>query len=135
MGDARYGARYAIDLPELTARLRHQIPVVHLGQLAAIDAVRRATPNTYWLVASVWCDRTEAARRIAARATGDTNARLAAWDETATPAAPDLSLDTTTTTPALAAQTIHGHLRLARGLVGRAAAPATAKWAPNGSSL
>jgi guanylate kinase len=121
--NARYGARYAIDLPELTARLRRQIPVVHLGQARAIPAVTAATPDADWFIVALWCPRDEAVRRVEQRATGDTEARLRAWDETEPLARADLTLDTAATTPDLAARTIrerHGRgrpdtLRIALG--------------------
>lgn len=107
--NARYDARYAIDRPELTARLRAHRPVVHLGQAAAVNAVRSATDEGRWLVVSVWCDRAEAVRRIENRATGDTAARLRAWDETAPLPDADLTLDTSATPPQDVARVIHEH--------------------------
>jgi guanylate kinase len=104
--NTRYGARYAIDVPELTARLEVHLPVLHLGQAAAIDAVKAATPDARWFVVSVWCPRDVAARRIEARATGDTAERLRAWDETEPLRAPDLALDTAATSAATAARVI-----------------------------
>src|SRR5262245_38489753 len=89
--------------------LRHR-PVVHLGQAAAVDAVRAATPGARWVVVSVWCDRDEALRRIEARATGDTAARLQAWSETEQLTAPDLTIDTAATNPRDAAQAVHQHV-------------------------
>jgi guanylate kinase len=111
--NSRYGARYAIDLPELDARLHAQVPVLHLGQVPAIEAVKKATPDTNWLVVSVWCSRDEAAHRIEQRATGDTMARLAAWDETEPLDAPDLVVDTTSATAQAAAEAINRRIRIA----------------------
>lgn len=115
----RYGARYAIDRPELEARLHAQVPVLHLGQIPAVEAVKAATPDTDWLVVFVWCPRGEAARRIEQRATGDTEARLRAWDETEPLDVPDLRLDTAETPAQAAALAIDelvrkGRLRLCR---------------------
>ncbi len=61
----RYGARYAIDLPELAARLGQHVPVVHLGQVPAIKAVQAATADAHWLLVYLWCPRDEATRRLA----------------------------------------------------------------------
>lgn len=108
--NARYEARYAVDLPELETRLLHHVPVLHLGQVPAVDAVKAATPDAQWLLVSLWCPRPEAERRIRQRATGDTQARLRAWNETATLPAPDLALDTSQIAATDAAYVIHERL-------------------------
>ncbi|MEV0878251.1 kinase [Micromonospora echinofusca] len=89
----RYGATYVVDRPHLRALLDSRVPVVHLGQPEAIEAVKSAFPAARWLVVYLWCPRPVAATRIAARGTGDTKARLRAWDETDAIAA-DVMLNT-----------------------------------------
>ena len=90
----RYNAVYLVDRPELARRLDGQIPVLHLGQSEAIDAVIQATPETRWLVVHLWCTREVAARRIVSRATGDIDARLQAWDETKPVSSAHLTMNT-----------------------------------------
>ena len=82
----RYGATYVIDRPRLTEQLRHSIPVLHIGQPEAVDAVAQGFPEIDWLVIALWCPRDEAARRSSHRGDRDQRERLAAWD--ATPALP-----------------------------------------------
>jgi guanylate kinase len=69
------------------------IPVVHLGQTAAVEALTAVT-SLSWLVISLECPRPVAVARIQERATGDTRARLSAWDHTAPLTAPDLAVNT-----------------------------------------
>uniref|UniRef100_UPI003F4932B1 hypothetical protein n=1 Tax=Amycolatopsis sp. CA-082387 TaxID=3239918 RepID=UPI003F4932B1 len=80
--NSRYDATYVIDSASLSDFLHNAVPVVHLGQPEAVDAVLDATPDSSWLVVHLWCPRETAAKRIAARATGDAEARLRAWDVT-----------------------------------------------------
>lgn len=96
----RYGREYVFDragLDELLAAGR--VPVVHLGQLDAVQAVEAAYPDVTSVM--VWCERDEAARRIAERGDTDAAERLGAWDATAADLNKhdgytfDLSLDTT----------------------------------------
>jgi guanylate kinase len=78
----RYGREYVFDqagVDELLAQ--GHVPVLHLGQLDAVRAVEAGYPDVMTVL--VWCDRDEAARRVAARGDVDADARLAAWDETA----------------------------------------------------
>ena len=103
----RYQSIYVLDRPELEKRLANHVPVLHLGQVEAIAAVRGVNLAASWLVVSVWCPREIAEQRIAARATGDTEARLRAWDETQPLADADLIIDTAQTDPQTAARTIH----------------------------
>mgnify|MGYP003423388411 CR=1 FL=1 len=103
----RYGSVYVIDRPELGDRLTRHVPVLHLGQVEAVDAVRAAPVDARWVTVSLSCPRDVAERRIIARATGDTEARLRAWDETAPFLGADLSINTADTLPDAAARTIH----------------------------
>lgn len=109
----RYDATYVVDRPELDSMLADDaIPVLHVGQPEAIDAIRRSMPNVRWVVVELWCPREIAAERIWRRGTNDTAARLAAWDSTARLVDPDLRIDTAEVTAAAAAQQIRRALRL-----------------------
>ena len=78
----RYGATYAIDRETLADHVNRHTPVVHLGQVEAIDLICAATPDVQWLVIALWCPRDIAAGRLAARDPVDVDRRLRAWDET-----------------------------------------------------
>jgi guanylate kinase len=56
--------------------------VLHLGQVEAIDTVRKATPDVKWTVVYVLCPRDIAERRLIARNPEDVADRLRAWDHT-----------------------------------------------------
>ena len=112
----RYSATYAVDIPELRARLAVGVPVLHLGQVAAIDAVRRAIPDATWLTVALVTPRAGAAERLAARSPCDLEERLAAWDATEHLAAPDLVIDTGTRSPTEAASMILGRSALTSGV-------------------
>ncbi|ORT51526.1 guanylate kinase [Frankia sp. KB5] len=78
----RYGNIYAIDRPrldEITGTGR--IPVVHLGQVAGIAALRAEYPAR-WLTVLLWCPRDITADRLRQRGSTDIPDRLRAWDET-----------------------------------------------------
>lgn len=100
--NSRYNAIYATDRPELTRMLEAGlVPVVHVGQADAIQALH-AEPVS-WTTIALTCPRDVAMQRIVDRATGDTVARIAAWDESDTLTSADLYLDTSTCTPQEAA--------------------------------
>jgi guanylate kinase len=110
--NSRYGATYAVDRAEIAAiNGRNQIPILHLGQVAGIDAVQ-AGYSVAWLIVGLWCERDEAARRLAGRGDQRTDERLAAWDATlvdlrsADPALFDLMLNTGRFSPQHAAEVI-----------------------------
>jgi guanylate kinase len=108
----RYGAVYAVDRPELVAMLEHdQVPVLHLGQAAAVTVVTGAVLDVQWLVVSLTCPRSIAEGRIVQRDTGDTAARLAAYDATESLPDPDLTIDTSSVSPHCAAGKIHTAVR------------------------
>jgi guanylate kinase len=78
----RYGREYVFDragVDELLSAGRR--PVVHLGQLDGVEAVEAGYPDVVTVL--VWCDRAEAARRVAVRGDADAELRLGAWDATA----------------------------------------------------
>lgn len=88
------------------------IPVLHLGQVEAVKAVAAALPPatrcvTVWL----WCPRDVALKRITERGTGDTTARLRAWDGTAPLPEADISINTAEVHLADAVAIIHRMVR------------------------
>ncbi|MEU9516884.1 kinase [Micromonospora sp. NPDC048169] len=109
----RYGSVYVVDSPGLRQQLDDAIPVVHLGQVEAIDAVRQAFPDVSWTVVALTCPRDVAEQRIARRGTGDTWQRLRAWDETAPASTADITIDTSQTTADQAALLIDQAVRAA----------------------
>lgn len=77
----RYGAVYAIDRPGLAQLLAvDAVPVLHLAEPAALPALAAAFPDVRWTTVALTCPRDVAAARIEHRQTGDTAARLAAYD-------------------------------------------------------
>ncbi|MEV6274467.1 kinase [Nocardia sp. NPDC051832] len=105
--NSRYGARYVIDRPTLVLTLEAgSIPVVHAGQPEVVDAIREAVPEASWTVVELTCSRETAQARSAQRATGDTAARMAAWDATPRLRNPDLVVNTDQVQPTGAAQLI-----------------------------
>lgn len=112
----RYGALYTIDRPALVEQTRDGVPVVHLGQHEAIDAVLAAAPAVRWLVVALSCPRDVAEQRVTARGTGDAAERLRIWDETPPLARPGmLRIDTGDLTAREAADLIHHHAAVLSG--------------------
>ncbi|MGW4214801.1 AAA family ATPase [Lentzea sp. NPDC004789] len=99
----RYESVYVVDRPSLRECLENHVPVVHLGQLEAIEAIQEAFPDAVWTTVYLHCPREEALARIVSRATGDVDARVSAWDATESFPEADLSIDTSQTSPADAA--------------------------------
>jgi guanylate kinase len=111
----RYDALYVIDRASLTDMLTVCIPVVHVGQAEAVKALTTAIPPaTRWITVWLWCPRDVAAARITERGTGDTAARLRAWEETAPLPEADISINTAEAHPAAAAATIHSQVQARR---------------------
>lgn len=80
--NSRYDATYAVDRAEIAAITgRDQVPILHLGQVAGIEAVRAGYPLG-WFVAGLWCERDETERRLVGRGDQRTGERLTAWDAT-----------------------------------------------------
>lgn len=104
--NSRYNSTYLIERQSLSELFASAIPVLHVGQPASIEAIRRAFPEQRLLVVSLWCPRHVAAVRIAERQTGDDAERLRAWDATEAVAA-DLHIDTAATAATMAAEAIH----------------------------
>lgn len=108
----RYGNIYIVDRPGLVQAMENeQIPIVHLGQVAGLEAVLEGFPAS-WASVLLWCSRESTALRSEGRGDNDTEARLAAWDATAKDieASPeftwDLRLDTEAMSPGEAAKEI-----------------------------
>ncbi len=102
----RYGAQYAVDRQALSTALFTHIPVLHLGQLAAIEAIRQAA-RVQWFTVALWSDRDIAIERLRRRDPGDLAERLTAWDSTEPLPDADLRIDTGHTSPAQVAAAIH----------------------------
>jgi guanylate kinase len=111
----RYGATYVVDRPQLQVAAVTRVPVVHLGQVAAVAAVLTAAPELGWLTVELWCPRPVATHRIHARGTGDETARLAAFDQTDRLPGADLRIDTSVVDPHQAARRIHAALTRTTG--------------------
>ncbi|MFD4786247.1 guanylate kinase [Streptomyces sp. NPDC058459] len=117
----RYGNVYLVDRPGLDAVLdKGYIPVVHLGQVAGVLAVRDAYPAR-WLTVRLDCPRDVTAARSVARGDRDTEARLRAWDATAAdleghdPKLWDVHLPTDRYGPAEAAERVRAALGALEG--------------------
>lgn len=103
----RYGAVYAVDRPALLGHLASGRPVLHLGQLEAIEAVTEATPGAHWTVVHVWCPRDVAKERLTTRNPEDVGDRLSAWDQTLPLDSAELTINTALRAPVAAAEEIH----------------------------
>ncbi|MEV6839977.1 guanylate kinase [Streptomyces sp. NPDC051133] len=108
----RYGNIYLVDRPGLVEAMQgERVPVVHLGQVAGLEAVMKGF-SASWTSVLLWCSRESTAIRSEGRGDSDTAARLAAWDATAKDIEAssefswDLRLDTDTLSPTEAAQEI-----------------------------
>ncbi|KJY32146.1 hypothetical protein [Streptomyces sp. NRRL S-495] len=78
----RYGNVYVVDRPGLAQTFASgAVPVLHLGQVAGVEAVQ-ARFSARWLTVLLWCSKETTARRSAGRGDADTAARLEAWDAT-----------------------------------------------------
>ncbi|MDG4760433.1 kinase [Micromonospora sp. WMMD710] len=77
----RYGNRYVVDRPGLDAAFAAgQIPVVHMGQVVGVRALRAYEVD--WLPVLLWCSRDTTFTRARLRGSVDVDARLTVWDET-----------------------------------------------------
>jgi len=80
--NTRYGNTYAVDRPRLDAITgAGRVPVVHLGQVAGINALCTGYPAR-WLIVLLWCPRDVSLARLRHRGSTDIAERLRAWDET-----------------------------------------------------
>ncbi|MEY9944730.1 guanylate kinase [Kitasatospora sp. GAS1066B] len=113
----RYGNVYVVDRLGLDAAFASGVPVLHLGQVAGIEAVLADYPAD-WITVLLWCSREQTAARSAGRGDSDTGDRLSTWDATKADidAHPDqkwnVSLDTNELSPQEAAGYISAALSL-----------------------
>lgn len=105
--NARYGNIYAFITSQLEQDLMSGIPVLHVGQLAGVRALK-AYP-IQWTAVALWCSRETTRARAVQRGDSDIERRLVAWDETqadlaqARPNDFDMVLDNEKLSPDLAA--------------------------------
>jgi guanylate kinase len=79
----RYNSSYLVDRPGLgSVFAAGRIPIVHLGQIAGVNALVTGCPAV-WLTVRLDCPRAVTEQRSVLRGDTDTPARLAAWDATA----------------------------------------------------
>jgi guanylate kinase len=102
----RYGSAYVIDRSALREHLIHYVPVLHVGQVEAIEAIKSETDETSWVVVSLTIARELAVHRINARGDTDAAHRLRAWEATVPCLSADLTIDTGSITAHQAAQRI-----------------------------
>lgn len=103
----RYGAVYAIDHAGVTQLLAADaVPVLHLAEPAALPALAAAFPDVRWTTVALTCPRDVARARIEHRRTGDTGARLAAYDAFQPLPRTDVVIATDALTPSAAADLI-----------------------------
>lgn len=102
----RYDAVYAVDRAGLIDALGDGVPVVHLGQPDAVEAVCGAVDDVRWLVVALWCDRDTARERLRSRGSRDVAKRLDVWDQTPTLAPPACTINTGVVNACVVAQFI-----------------------------
>lgn len=107
----RYGAIYAVDRPGLVNALASGIPVIHLGQPEAVEAVLRSFSEARWVVVELWCPADVAEMRLRERGDADLAQRMDAWRETARLDTADLRVDTAPVFPAFVASMIDTKVR------------------------
>ena len=104
----QYGNVYSIDRTALLHVLsRGSVPVVHVGQPAAIVAITHALPAAHWLVVDLRCSREEAVMRLSRRSATDVLPRLRVWDATDHLASADLYINTDAVAATDAALRVH----------------------------
>ncbi|MFJ6200220.1 hypothetical protein [Micromonospora sp. NPDC092111] len=92
--NSRYGATYLVDRFGLDDLWRlGRVPVVHLGQVEAIEAVVSGT-EAGWTVAELFARPAVLGKRIQLRSTGDEAERVAAVEQTLRLPAADIRIDT-----------------------------------------
>ncbi|MEU0313920.1 hypothetical protein [Nocardioides sp. NPDC006273] len=102
----RYGATYVVDEPGLLDALRRGVPIIHLGQPEAVDAVQGIEAPVSWTVVELSCPEPIALERLRARGSHDLDERLDAWRETPGLASADVRIDTSEIAPDEAARQI-----------------------------
>lgn len=111
--NSRYGATYVVDRPGLIDALGRGVPILHLGQVEAVDAVVSTVSGALWVVVSLWCPENVAVDRLRQRGSVDVTARLEAWRATPELGVADLRFDTSMVQPCDAARRIDAHVRSA----------------------
>jgi guanylate kinase len=105
----RYSAVYATDRGHIAELLADGlIPVLHVGQAEAADAIAAAFPDARLTRVSLTAPRDVAVARLYERATGDVSERLAAYDATPPLPGADLIIDTSATSVAETARRVAG---------------------------
>ncbi|MDR7313611.1 guanylate kinase [Nocardioides luteus] len=102
----RYGATYVVDEPGLLDALTRGVPIIHLGQPAAVDALLAIEAPVSWTVVALTCPEPIALERLRARGSHDLDERLDAWRETSNLPTADVRIDTSETAPDEAARRI-----------------------------
>jgi guanylate kinase len=89
------------------------IPVIHLGQPEAVDAVVAAFPEVRWTVVELWCPADVAELRLRERGDSDLvqRMRMEAWRETPRLDAADVRVDTAPVFPEFVASMIDSKVR------------------------
>lgn len=102
----RYESTYVVLRSDLLNHNRGEVPMVELGQPAAVDAVISGTPEVRWHVVELRCARATVAARVSARGTGDDTERMAHYDTTPPLSSADLVVDTGSVAPTVAARMV-----------------------------
>lgn len=108
----RYGATYAVDAPGLLDALTRGIPIIHLGQPAAVDAVTATKIPVSWTVVALTCPEHITLNRLRARGSHDVDDRIHAWHATPRLTTAQVRIDTSETAPDEAARCIDRVVRL-----------------------
>lgn len=107
----RYGATYLVDRDELVRILDTGcVPVLHLGQPEAVEALVDQTPRVSWLVVELHSPLRVLRERIRERGTGDDEQRLEAAMHTPPLLTARVRVDTSAIEPASAARIIAEHV-------------------------
>jgi len=111
--NSRYGSTYLVDrsgLEQLWAS--GQIPVVHLGQVEAVEALTGDSgTGSSWTVVELYCRPAILRERIRYRGTGDEDQRFAAVEQTPRLPTADISIDTESVSATEAAEMIAGRMQ------------------------
>ncbi|WP_432049574.1 kinase [Verrucosispora sp. NA02020] len=103
--NSRYGATYFVERSGLEQMWQSgRMPVVHLGQVAAIDALRDT--EAQWTVVELYASPVILHSRIRSRSTGDDDQRFAAIEQTPRLPTADMRIDTGVMSIAEAAEMI-----------------------------
>lgn len=103
----RYGSTYVVDRSGILEVVDiGDVPVVHLGQVEAVEALTMAFPDIRWTVVELWCPDDVAAERLRKRDVADVEERMQAWHETGRLAHANVRVDTSTVLPDLVASMV-----------------------------